>query len=251
MPSEQEKFLNDLNQPENDDLMNRPLDLDATATEAGTTDETEPAEEPKNRRERRLETKLQAERESAIALAARLEALTEAQKLREGQESKSFEKLAERIFGNQTPEAAEASQLLIESLREVHKTSKEEALAVYREERQREQADVAKETKQLDTMVEDIEDEYGVTMDEKTKEGFFTLLGKLSPKDANGEPVAWADHFEVYEQLQARRQAASQQTTRAKDIASRSMSRTGATGDTKLEDDSVKRFLQAQGWDIH
>lgn len=244
----QDEFLKDLTPNEQDNIMDRPLDGDATTTvEVAATAEDADDDKP-NRRERRLQSKLQAEREAGIALAARLEALTEAQKLRGETESASFEKLAERIYGNQTPENAEATQLLVNALKEVEKSSTEKALSQLREERRQEQESLKQEEKSLDNMVEEIEDEYNVTLDEPTQKAFFQLLSKLSPKDSEGEIVAYADHHAVWEELKSRKQVA--QPNRAKDVATRSMVKTGAPAESKLEDDSVKRFLQSQGWDV-
>ncbi len=249
MPPEknaEEQFLQDLDVPQ-DDIMNRPLNLEGTEAPVAAEAPAPKDEENGNRRERRLQQKLQAEREAGIAMAARLEALTEAAKLREGSEAASFEKLAERIYGNQTPENAEATKLLVDALKEVEKSSTTKALEQFREEQRKAQAEVAKEEQVLDGMVEDIEDEYGVTLDKPTQDAFYGLLSKLSPKDSDGNIIAYADHHAVWDELKSRKQSA--QPNRAKDIASRSMSK-GAPADTKLEDDSVRRFLQAQGWEI-
>lgn len=245
----QEEFLKDLDAPVTDDIMERPLGgVDDTTAVVDDVTGANVDEDKPNRRERRLQDKLQAERESGIALAARLEALTEAAKLREGNEASSFEKLAERIYGNQTPENAEATNLLINALKEVEKSSTTKALDQFREEQRKERDSLRKEEQSLDGMIEDIEDEYNVTLDEPTQKAFFTLLEKLSPKDSDGEIIAYADHSAVWEELKSRRQASP--NTRAKDVATRSMVKTGAPAESKLEDDSVRRFLQSQGWEV-
>lgn len=245
----QEEFLKDLDGAPSDNIMERPLGL---GTEAVVVDEPKAKEDDEddkpNRRERRLQTKLQQEREAGIALAARLEALSEAAKLREGSEASSFEKLAERIYGNQTPENAEATQLLVNALKEVEKSSTEKAVAQFREDQRKEREALTQEVKSLEGMVEDIEDEYNVTLDEPTQNAFYQLLSKLSPKDSEGEIIAYADHHAVWEELKSRKQAV--QNTRAKDVATRSMVKTGAPAESKLEDDSVRRYLQSQGWEI-
>ena len=241
----QEEFLKSLEENGSVDIFNRPL---VETTEAPVTTTQEVTEEPANRRERRLQAKLQAERESGIAMAARLEALTEASKLRGDTESASFEKLAERIYGNQTPENAEATNLLINALKEVKETSKKEALEEFQNLQRQEREAVANEERNLDAMIEDIEDEFNITVDEPTQKAFFQMLSKLSPKDSDGEIVAYADPIAVWEELKSKQTAAP--NTRAKDIAARSMVKTGAPADSKLEDDSVRRFLQTQGWDV-
>lgn len=252
MPNEhqtQEEFLKDLNPNESDNILDRPLVLDPnTQVVTEPVVQAEDEDDKPNRRERRLQAKLQAEREAGIALAARLETLTEVQKLRSETEATSFEKLAERIYGNQTPENAEATQLLVNALKEVEKSSTTKALEQFREEQRKERDSLKQEEKTLDGMIEDIEDEFNVTVDEPTQKAFFQLLSKLSPKDSDGEIIAYADAHAVWEDLQARKQPVP--NTRAKDVASRSMVKTGAPAESKLEDDSVRRFLQSQGWDV-
>lgn len=237
--SSQEEFLKDL-EPNNDNPFN-----ESTEQEAEPEKEEADGEEARNRRERRLQAKLQAERESSIALAARLEALTEAQKFTRETTPSSYEEKAKRIYGTETPEQAAATELLLASLKEAKEEAKNEALAALRAERQSEQDEVAKEEKTLDSMIEEIEDETGLTLDPQTQKAFFTYLEKLSPKDSQGNILAYADHHAVWEEMQSRKEKA--QNTRAKELASRSMTRTGASTETNLQEDVMSRYLRENG----
>lgn len=242
MPNEQEEFLKDLNPDTKADVLTQDLvPPTEVKTEEGETKETD--EDKFNRRERRLQTKLQAERESSIALAARLEALTEAQKFR-AEEPDEYLKSVERIYGTQTPEATEATELLKTALQGAEKRATERALAQFREEQQKERDAIAKEEKSLDTMIEEIEDETGTTLDAQTKQGFFQLLEKLSPKDNDGNIIAYADHNAVWDELQARKKP---QVSRAKDLAARSMTATGSSPKTGVETESNERWLRENG----
>jgi len=236
---EQDEFLKDLQT--NNDVFDQPLE----PQEAEKPTESE-EEIPKNRTEKRLRTKLQAERETSIALAARLEAITEAQKFRSESSESDYMKSVERIYGTSTPETAEATELLKKAFQEVEKTATEKAIKAYQEEQQNQKNELAKEEKELDSMVEDIEDEYGVSMDASTQKGFFTLLEKLSPKDRDGNVIEYADHHAVWEELQARRDR-TPINSRAKDLASRSMTRTGASPTTDVAADSNERWLRDNG----
>lgn len=236
MPPTQEEFLKDL----------EPKDqFEATEiTQEEPTEEVETDEDKFNRRERRLQSKLQAERESSIALAARLEVLTESQKFQRENTPEVDETIA-RIYGTNTPEAAEATALLTKALSNVKTQATEAALERFREEQQKERDAVQKEEKTLDSMVEEIEDENHVTLDGQSKKGFFTLLEKLSPKDSDGNILHYADHHAVWEEMQSRRKAV--EPNRAKDLASRSMARTGASPQSTVTEDANLRFLRDQG----
>lgn len=240
-PTEQEQFLKDLEPNPKNDPFEQPIIPEAPVEETPQ----EPTEEEKfNRRERRQQAKLQAEREANIALAARLEAITDAQRARQESEPAEYLKSIERIYGTGSPEASEATELLKTALQGVERRATESALTQLREEQRQSAEAIAKEEKTLDGMIEEIEDETGQTMDAQTRTGFFSLLEKLSPKNEQGEVTAYADHYAVWEELQARKQP---KDTRAKDLASRSMVRTGASPDTSVGADAQERWLRENG----
>ncbi len=105
----QEEFLKDLEPDVKPDVFSEPLSTEGEAAKPAEEPE-EDKEEARNRRERRLQAKLQAERESNIAQAARIATLTEVQKLR-AEEPEEYLKQVERIYGTNTPEATEATEL--------------------------------------------------------------------------------------------------------------------------------------------
>lgn len=238
MPNEtQEEFLKDLNQEQPDVLAEFLTPLAEQASEESNEDKF-------NRRERRLQSKLQAERESSIALAARLEALTEAQKFRQDSEPEEYLQAIEKIYGTQTPEAVEATELLKTAIQGAERRAIERAVEQFREEQQDEYESVAVEERNLDEMVESIENETGRDMDDQERQGFFQLLERLSPKDRDGNIIEYADADAVWEELQAYKQP---QNSRARDLASRSMVRTGASTNTSVEDSSNERWLRENG----
>lgn len=244
MPPEQQEFLKSLEPDKQADPFEQPIVPEETPEEHTEEEPEESEEEKLNRRERRLQAKLQAERESSIALAARLEALTEAQRSRKESEPSEYLKSIERIYGTGSPEAIEATELLKTALQSVEKTATERALELFREEQSRAERAVQNEEQRLDSMVEEIEDEIGRDLDAQTKKGFFQLLEKLSPKDRDGNIIAYADHHAVWEELQARRQ---QKDSRAKDLAARAVARTGGSPQTTVQDDSMERYLRENG----
>lgn len=246
--SEQDQFLKDLEQEnKGPDILEAPLEPEKDKEEIPEIKQDD-EEKLANRRERRLAARLQAERESSIALAARLEAITEAQKFRQESNTSDHFKGVERIYGTNSPEAIEATELLKKALLDAKEAAKKEALEAFQEERQREAVAVQKEEQHLDSMLEELEDEYGVDLtsdgSEAVRKGFFKYLEKLSPKDNDGNIIAYADPHAVWGEFQSKFKKSD---NRAKDLSSRSMVQSGASKDTKLSDDVNERFLKENG----
>ncbi len=202
-------------------------------------------EDLKNRHVRRLEAKVQAEREANIALAARVEALSEVSKLRQDTSVSSWEEKARRIYGNDKPENAVASDLLVDSIREATTRAKEEALEEARREYREQAQEEEKEVQTVNSYIEQIEDQFGVDFTssqsarEKQQE-FRDLWFRLSPKDSNGEVKEYADPFEVFEIFNSRT------SNRAKDSSSRGMVRSQSV-ESKVSDDATTKYLRENG----
>jgi hypothetical protein len=245
MPNESQQFLDEFKPTNNDPfafLEDKPAaPAEDTPPEIPADTPTDP--EPKNRRERRLMEKLQGERESAIALAARLEALSESQKSRS--EESEFLKVAERIYGNSTPELSEATELLKTVLLGVKDEAKREAIAEYQNLRQQEQQAVANAEKRLDTMLGEIEDEANIDLAPAQRTEFLKLLEKMSPKDSNGNIVEYADHFAVWDIYQEKVKAHTPPNP-AKDMAARAMVQ-GGSADQNVTTDAHERWLRENG----
>ena len=190
----------------------------------------------KNRRERRLMAKVQAEREANIALNARLQALSEAQKLRSDTTEADFLKLVEPIYGSADekgqydPRRVEATRLLKEALRGAYETakreSKEETLAALREEREGELSAVAQEEENLDEGMDEVEEKYDINFSsKKTREKYLDILEDVSPKDKEGNIIEYA--FDAAARIYQSEEGKS--TSRAKELASRSGQRSGSS----------------------
>lgn len=245
-PTTQEEFLKDLEQPPqtNPDPFETPLVPEPEKPK----DPVVTDEHKFNRRERRQNEKLQAEREANIALAAKLEVLTEAQKISVAK-NPAVDETISRIYGTATPEGVEATALLSKALSSVEERATERALEVLRKEQAEQNRAVAVEEETLDTMLEDLEDDYGVSLtskeDESLRKGFFQLLEKLSPKDREGSIIQYADHRAVWEELQNRQKPA--ENTRARDVAARSMTQTGGSPTVQVQEDVMTRYLKDNG----
>lgn len=244
--NEENKFLEelDIKQEETlDSILDKPLDVPAEKEET----EEESEFKAKNRRERRLNERLQAEREANIALNARIQGITEAQDLRKTTEEADYLKRVEKIYGTATPEAKEATELLKEALQGVHQSAREDAerqiLSRLEEERRKETEEVTREEDFIENNLEKLEDEFGADFGNQTnRKEFLTLVERLSPKDEEGNIKEFADFSTAYE-IYSRNKTSS----RAKDLASRSMIRGGATDGSKLQEDTAIRFLKDNG----
>lgn len=222
-------------------VMDQPFEPER-ATEETPVDEE--LGESKRRREKRLMDKLQAERESNIALAARLEGLSEAQRLQRETEPSEYLKKVERIYGTDSPEAQAATQLLSEALTGLEERATERAIEAIRMEQQEASRATRNEERTLDSFIEQIEDGYNVSFTPEMEKGYFQLMERLSPKDSDGNIVAYADPETTWELFQEKLQ---KRENPAKAIASRSMAQSGSSGDSKLQDDSMQRYLREQG----
>lgn len=239
--NEEQEFLKDIEQESVFDVLDAPL-----VPEEKQEDPEDPEIQPdeiKNRRHKRLEAKLEAEREANIILNARLSAIAEAKK---SQDTPDYLASVEKLYGTDTPEAQTATELLKNALKSVGEDAERRAVERIREEREAEKAELKKEEAVLDTMLEELEDEYSIDLtsgkSEAMRKGFFTLLEKMSPKDSQGNVTAYADHHAVWEEYRSK--IAKKPDTRAKDLAARTTIQSGASKESNLEDDSTLRYLR-------
>ena len=164
--------------------------------------EEEIEEQRKNRRERRLEKQLQAERENAIALAERVKVLSEVGKFKE-EVGDDYIKEVRAIFGDEKPENKAASDILEKTLRKIREDAVKEAEDRFSSRQVSESKAVQDEEKNLDAIMEDVEDEYGIDMsNEAVRRGFLNALEKASPKDKDGDIIEFADPDYVAEDVE-------------------------------------------------
>lgn len=254
--SELEQFLKDT---ETDvtkvDVLDAPLipDTSEKTTEEGKEDEGAGDDksgqgegaQPRNRRERRMKMQLDAERNASAFLAGKLEARTEAQK--SVSEESDYLKGVERIYGAETPEAQLATELLKKAIVGARDDAENRAYERIKEETRKEADAQRAAESELDQMIEEIEDEHNVTLTEAQQRGYFQLMQKMSPKDADGNVTEYADPDAVWEVFQEKLQKRSTTANPAKDMSSRSMTSSGSSTESKLNDDVHQRFLREQG----
>lgn len=241
--NEQQQFLEEVAGKQPVDVLEAPITPEPPKAEP-PQEPADPAAEPdglKNRRHRRLEAKNDLLRSEIIQINERLKLVSEAK----GTTTQAdYLKQVERIYGTDSPEALAATELFKNVLVEAVKDAKNQALDGYRQERQREIAEQRKEEETLDSMIDDLEDEYTVSFTPEMEKAFFKALQKVSPKDADGNVTAYADHRAVWEDLQTK---IKKTVNPAKELANRSLTASGAAPTVKLADDATVSFLKDEG----
>lgn len=241
MPNETDLFLADLPDDQGSDL----FDFQQQEPQPFVEQEPEPEDpQPKNRRERRLTQKLEAERQSAIDLAERLSRLEEARTVSE--EDADYLKGLELIYGTDSPEAIQATELLKKAITGVREDAENRAYQRLQDSQSKEVQAVAQAEEELDSVLDDIEDRYGVELNEDQEVAYFQLMQKMSPKDRNGNVIALADPDAVWE-IFSERMNTPRTDSRAKELSARSMVQSGATKDSTLKDDAAERQLRDWG----
>lgn len=246
--SEVEEFLGEIKGNENEtDPFNEKAQVEAPVE--GEKKEEEEVEPLKNRRHRRLETQLQAEREANIEQAAIIRTLKETDKFRSETGSDDLDAELARIYGTETPEQKQASQILQKAFHRYGEQAETRALEKYKAL----QDESAKEQREnetfIDSQFEEIEDEFNYDLTSnapsarKARTELIDLVAKLSPKDSDGNIIEYADFGSAFEILQQ----SKTKDTRAKDLGSRSMVKSGASAPSKLESEAAERYLRDNG----
>ncbi len=234
-------FLADIpvaNQQPTDDIFEKPLD--------GSEVQTQPEKDVEVRRAKKA---LQAEREANIELNAKLQALTERDRFEKETEGKDVNEKLLHLYGDDD-KGRQAAKLTQDLLNDTRAQAREEALEAFKQEREQEAKEVASSRQVLDEMLEDIEDEFNVDLTsdtpqaEKDRKGFYATLQKFSPKDKDGQVINYADPIATWETYQTLKQPVQ---NRAKELSSRSMTPSGASTETKLEQTVSERFLKDNG----
>lgn len=141
------------------------------------------------------------------------------------------------IVGNDTPEKVKALEALEKTLAGADERASQKAIErfqqqVQEQEQQRTKEDEAAIT-ELNSGFEEIEETLGVDLTSNTAQAqklnleFRQYLKKIAPKDENGEVKSFPDIPAAFEEFQERNKRAP--ATRAKELASRGMTRSNDT----------------------
>lgn len=213
------------------------------------SDETK-SEGRKNRRHRRLEEQLQAERESNIALTERIKVLAEVDKTSNRSDTEvPAEWLA--LHGD-TPESQKAWQMEQRLLESYAQKAKGEALQEFEEKQNRVLEEQKKYESVIDSQLESLEDEHNVDLTSdapaarKARREFLEMVQSLSPKDEKGNITGYAD-FDTAFGLYQKTRTEKVDNSRQKEIASKSMQRSGSSSNDNAVEDAQLKYLRGIG----
>jgi len=235
MPNAQEEFLESLKGDDiklNDDSQFMEAVKPAVPPAEKPEGDGKDDDSPRNRREKRLMAKLQAEKEANIALNERLRVQSELKE--KAADTKSIDPDLVRLFGD-TPEGKLAQEMFSKKFSETEENAYKRALGEIKAENERLEEVSAQDSREIDDGFSSVEDEYNVDLSGDTKEsaalrnGFIDFLTTISPKDKNGEIVEYADFessFDVYRKL-AEKGKPREVSERQKALADRSMASGG------------------------
>lgn len=159
-----------------------------------------------------------------------------------------------RVIGNDTPEKIQAVKDIKRVLSSVKDEAREEALEYFRsQEKAQKQAELEAE-QALNESFESIEESYGVDITsnsplaKKTRNDFISFVQRIAPKDGNGNISEYPDLIQTFDIFQeTRKSVQAPSNSRAKEIASRSISRSSETTSAKPTErttwDSVSRIF--------
>lgn len=131
-----------------------------------------------------------------------------------------------KLVGNDTPEKLEVLRDLSTYFGNLKGEARQEFLEdIKKQEQQAKQEDEAA-VRELENGFEQIAEDYGIDLDtdRKTRAAFVEFLRKVSPKNEDGEVKQFADIPAAWETFQERNKT---QPSRAKELAARSMARSG------------------------
>lgn len=150
-----------------------------------------------------------------------------------------------RIIGNDTPEKQSAVKDFRKVLGSLEEKGAERALAKLQADADA-QAEADREAQEtLDASFEEIEETYTVDLSSNTatakklRSDFVDYVSKIAPKNSEGKVIVFPDMQAAFEEFQTARKPAA--ATRAKDLAARSLARSGdASQAPKQTDNSWK-----------
>lgn len=153
------------------------------------------------------------------------------------------------LIGNDTPEKQKALKDFAETLSNLKGEARQEFLAEMKtQEAQKVEAD-RKAQDELNEYFDEIEEEYSVDLSSNSaaarqlRSQFIEYVRKIAPKDKNGEVKEFPDLVASFEEFQEKNKRPA---SRAKELASRGMTRSGDTSNAPVTGKSwkdVERYL--------
>lgn len=157
-----------------------------------------------------------------------------------------------RLIGNDTPEKLSMVKEFQKILERGTQRAKEEAVAELQSYQQQEILAEQQDTEQLENAFDSIEESYKVDITsnnpiaKKTRQEFVSFIEKIAPKDADGDIVEYPDMQSAWETFSEMKKYSST-PSRAKELASRSMSRSSEAVTAKPKIGSWDSVLEDAG----
>ncbi len=159
-----------------------------------------------------------------------------------------------RIIGNDTPEKVSAIRDLREVLLEREELGAQKAIREIDSRQDAENQAVREAQEELETGFDDIESTFNVDLTsnsaqaKKTRTEFINFMERIAPKDGDGEIASFPDFEETFRLFQETKK--TQPNVRAREVASRGMTRTADASNTPTPRDyswkGVERFLSGK-----
>lgn len=253
MPEEKgalDEFAQDF--PEVDKQIVDPFETPKEKQEEVPAKEEDPAApKPKDNREaRRAKEALQKEREANIALTERVKVLSEVEKFRKGEPDADLHAV---LFGGATPtdETKATTERLQKVLEKFTDTAKQSALAEFKREQAEAQKAEREAEDEIDQNLESLEDQFDADFTSnspaarKARHDLLEIVKKISPKDSEGNIERFGDFTTAYEIYQERK--AKPDTSKQKELAARSLTKSGSSPTQNLEQKSNEDYLKSLG----
>lgn len=257
--NEVNSFLKDLMQDQQPSILDKPLNLDSTEKTDEEPEKAAPVKKvefdedgyTRNRQGRRKREQDENLRSEVMQLTERIKVLSESNKAKD-EEGPNYKKLLSQVYGNAgddgkyDPRREQATRNLIAAFEDMKDSVKKEFLnEIQTRDSEAVQADREADN-EVDNMLEQVEEDYHLDMrDNAVRTGFITLMEKMSPKYRDGNIKEFADAdavAEAYLELQKRGGS-----NRAKELADRSMTRSGESQPTRLPQNAVDRYMEEHG----
>lgn len=248
-----DEFLGETNEKSDDFIKNEPSEFlnpkEEEKTEEPEKDSEDKAEKPEPFHK---DPKVQRYVQKQIEKALKDLKPSETRQFIEDTKSEDPNDLVEAftaIIGNDTPEKVRALKMLEKSLSAVEEKASQKALSQMEAERQRIQQEEEEAVEELMQGLENIEESYDVDLTSNTQTAkklrgeFVDFISRIAPKNSNGDVVAYPDLDEAYKMFKEKKSASSSQNTRAKDLAARSISRSGDASNTPTTTDKSWRGI--------
>lgn len=242
MKNEIDTFLGDLNATEQDPFANTEQELPEFGIEQEPTEvtaEPEANEEQPFHKNPKVKRFIEKQISKALANSKPSETETFRKEIEDTRGDADLSSVLERLIGNDTPEKVAVAREFQKTLMGIKDQARDEALTSFQKQALAERQAEKEAEATLDDAFDAIEESYGVDLTsntplaKKTRSEFIGFVQKIAPKDAGGNVTEYPDLSASFEVFQGMKGQVAAGNARAKDIASRGMTRSTETRATQ------------------